>query len=229
MGSLVHGSNAAAITRAQMNNRRQARPRMSGLIMIEVLVSLVLVLLGILGLVGLQARAIQGETESYQRTQALVLLRAMVDSIEAHRQAATCFGSITTGTGTPYVGTGGTLPTVCTATGIAATDQGALDAINAWSDMVSGAGETAGGSSMGAMINGVGCVSLDLGATASTPDMYTVAVAWQGLSDLPAATPANDASVGEKNAAACGGSTLFGSAARRRVVWTTIELAKLRS
>jgi hypothetical protein len=48
------------------------------------------------------------------------------------------------------------------------------------------------------------------------------------LSDLPAATPANDASVGEKNAAACG-TGMYGNALRRRVVWTTIELAKLRS
>ena len=196
--------------------------------MIEVLVSLVIVLFGILGLVGLQARAYQGETESYQRTQALVLMRAMVDSIEAHRQAAPCFGTITTGSGTPYVGTGGTVPTVCTASGIAATDQGALDAITAWDDMVKGSGEASGGTSRGAMINGVGCVSLDLGATATDPDMYTVAVAWQGLSDLPAPTPANDASAGEKNAAACG-TGLFGSASRRRIVWTTIELAKLRS
>ena len=211
-----------------MNNRINACGRASGLIMIEVLVSLVIVLFGILGLVGLQARAYQGETESYQRTQALVLMRAMVDSIEAHRQAAPCFGTITTGSGTPYVGTGGTVPTVCTASGIAATDQGALDAITAWDDMVKGSGEASGGTSRGAMINGVGCVSLDLGATTTDPDMYSVAVAWQGLSDLPAPTPANDASAGEKNAAACG-TGLFGSASRRRIVWTTIELAKLRS
>ena len=196
--------------------------------MIEVLVALVIVLLGILGLVGLQSRAHQGETEAYQRTEALVLLRAMVDSIEAHRQAATCFGQITTGSGSPYVGTGGTAPSSCAATGVPATDQGALDAINAWNDMLQGAGETAGGNNVGAMINAVGCVSLDLGLNASTPDMYTVAVAWQGLSDLPAPTPANDASLGEKNAAACG-TGLFGSDLRRRVMWTTIELAKLRS
>jgi type IV pilus assembly protein PilV len=211
-----------------MNKQFQRFDRSSGLIMIEVQVALVIVLLGILGLVGLQARAHQGETEAYQRTQALVLLRAMVDSIEAHRQAATCFGDITTGSGTPYVGTGGTSPSSCGATGVAATDQGALDAINAWDDMLKGAGEVAGGASVGAMIGAVGCVSLDLGPDSSTPDMYTVAVAWQGLSDLPAATPANDASAGEKNAAACG-TGLYGNALRRRVVWTTIELAKLRS
>jgi type IV pilus assembly protein PilV len=211
-----------------MNSRFKSPRRHSGLIMIEVLVALVVVLLGILGLVGLQARAHQGEMEAYQRTQALVLLRDMVDSIESHRQAATCFGYTTGSSGTPYVGTGGTPPSSCAATGVAATDQGALDAINAWSDMVKGTGEKAGGTNVGAMINAVGCVALDLGAGSTVPDMYTVAVAWQGLSDLPAPTPAADASVGEKNAAACG-TGLFGNALRRRVVWTTIELAKLKS
>jgi type IV pilus assembly protein PilV len=196
--------------------------------MIEVLVALVVVLLGILGLVGLQARAHQGEMEAYQRSQALILLRDMVDSIESHRQAATCFGYTTTSTGTPYVGTGGSPPSSCSATGVAATDQGALDAINAWSDMVEGAGETVGSTNVGAMINAVGCVALDLSPDETTPDMYTIAVSWQGLSDLPAPTPANDASVGEKNAAACG-TGLYGDPLRRRVVWTTIELAKLRS
>src|SRR5689334_10269557 len=131
--------------------------RSSGLIMIEVLVALVLVLLGLMGLIGLQARAHEGEMESYQRAQALVLLRDMVDSIEAHRQVATCFGQITTGSGTPYVGTGGTVPSTCVATGVAATDQGAIDAMNAWSDMIKGAGEVVGGTNVGALISGVGC------------------------------------------------------------------------
>jgi type IV pilus assembly protein PilV len=204
--------------------------RASGLIMIEVLVAFVLVLVGLTGFVGLQARAHQGEMEAYQRTQALVLVRDMVDGIEAHRQAARCFGDITTGSGEPYVGTGRAPPTLCNATGVAATDQGALDAINAWSDMLKGAGEVAGENSVGAVINGIGCVSLDLGPDTSTPDIYTVAVAWQGLSDLQVATPVSDASIGEKNAAACGsGTTLWqGAPLRRRVVWTTIALAKLR-
>jgi type IV pilus assembly protein PilV len=195
--------------------------------MIEVLVALALVLIGILGLVGLQARAHQGETEAYQRTQALVLARDMVDRIETHRQAARCFGEITTGTGTPYVGTSGTPPASCAATGVPATDDAALAAINAWSALLTGTSEVAGGSNVGAMIDAVGCVSVDIGPDAVTPDKYTVAVAWQGLTDLPAPSPAGDASLGEQNAAACG-TGLFGGADRRRVVWTTIELAKLR-
>jgi type IV pilus assembly protein PilV len=214
-----------------MTSQYAASVRPSGFIMIEVLVAVVLILLGLLGLVGLQGRMQRAELEAYQRTQAMILMRGMVESLETHRQAASCFGAITTSTGAPYVGTGGTPPASCSASGVPATDQGALDAINAWSSMLQGAGETAGGNSVGAMINGIGCVSVNPGPDASTPDLYTVAVAWQGLTDLPAATPANDASTAEKNAAACGsGSSLWSSSPlRRRVVWTTVALAKLRS
>jgi type IV pilus assembly protein PilV len=212
---------------APMTDRSMSARAESGFLMIEVLVALALVLIGILGLVGLQSRAHQGEMESYQRTQALVVLRDLVDRLETHRQAATCFG-FTTSSGSPYVGTGGTLPGVCNATGVPATDQAALDAITAWSSHLEGTSELSGGSNVGAMINAVGCVALDPAPDTVTPDMYTVAVAWQGLSDLPPATPAADASAGEKNAAACG-TGLFGTEARRRIVWTTIELGKLRS
>ena len=212
---------------APMIERNVSAARSAGFLMIDCLVALALVLIGLLGLAGLHARLYQGETEAYQRTQALVLLRVMVDGIEAHRQAATCFGFTTTATGTPYIGNGGTLPVTCTATGVAATDQGALDTMTAWDNLIKGAGEVAGGSNVGAIVKGVGCVALDLAPNAITPDRYTVAVAWQGLTDLPTLSPPGDASTGEKNAAACG-TGLFGNALRRRVVWTTIEMAKLR-
>jgi type IV pilus assembly protein PilV len=207
-------------------HRRHGRSA-AGFIMIEVLVALALVLIGILGLVGLQSRAHQGEMEAYQRTQALVFMRDMVDRIETHRQAARCFGQITTSLGTPFVGTSGTVPASCAATGVPATDDAALAAITAWSDLLAGAGEQVDAANVGAMIDAIGCVAVDVGPDAVTPDTYTVAVAWQGLSDFPVATPAADASTGEKNAAACG-TGLFGGEARRRVVWTTLSLAKLR-
>ena len=56
--------------------------------MIEVLVTLVILVFGLLGLAGLQSRAQVAETESYQRTQALVLVRDMADRLSANRAAA---------------------------------------------------------------------------------------------------------------------------------------------
>jgi len=69
--------------------KRHSHPtRQAGFLMLEALVTLVLLLFGLLGLVALQARAQQAETESYQRVQALVLLRDMADRINASRYAA---------------------------------------------------------------------------------------------------------------------------------------------
>jgi type IV pilus assembly protein PilV len=56
--------------------------------MIEVLVSVVILLIALLGTAGLIARSGQSEMESYQRAQALTLLKDMVARINANRQAA---------------------------------------------------------------------------------------------------------------------------------------------
>ena len=62
-----------------MNSVNFRSPRNSGFTMIEVLVSLLVITFGLLGLAGLQTRMQQAEFESYQRSQALVLLYDMVD------------------------------------------------------------------------------------------------------------------------------------------------------
>src|SRR5213593_4800701 len=72
--------------------------RQAGFLMIEVLVAMFILLIGLLGLVGLQSRAQQAETESYQRVQALTLLRDMADRINANRGAA---ASYVTGSSSP--------------------------------------------------------------------------------------------------------------------------------
>src|SRR3954453_9477866 len=64
------------------------RSREAGYLLIEVLITMFILAVGLLGVVGLQARAQQAETDSYQRTQALVLLRDMAARINAnHGQA----------------------------------------------------------------------------------------------------------------------------------------------
>jgi type IV pilus assembly protein PilV len=52
-----------------------------GFSMIEVLISIIIIALGLLGLAGLQARMTSAETESYQRSQALILVEDMVNRI----------------------------------------------------------------------------------------------------------------------------------------------------
>src|SRR5260370_38234763 len=78
-----------------------------GFAMLEVLITLLILLLGLLGLLGLMTRANTAELESYQRVQAVILMRDMLNRIEADRAVAGCHSNGTGGTqfGTGYAGT----------------------------------------------------------------------------------------------------------------------------
>jgi type IV pilus assembly protein PilV len=194
----------------------------SGFSMIEVLVALMIVVLGLMGLAGMQVRMQQAEFESYQRAQALVLMQDMVDRIQIHRVTASCFRFTNPASGSPFLGTGATHAAACSAsTGNDNTQ--AVTSINGWSNALTGATETKGGSAVGAMVGARGCVSYDAaseltdssGAFISGTGLYTVAVAWQGTTDTIAPTV---------NCA----NGLYGSNARRRVVSTQFRLPYLR-
>src|SRR6266568_2914990 len=59
-----------------------------GFAMLEVLITLLILLLGLLGLLGLMTRANTAELESYQRVQAVILMRDMLNKIESNRAVA---------------------------------------------------------------------------------------------------------------------------------------------
>lgn len=91
--------------------RKNVAPRLTkdmGFSLIEVLVTIVILLIGLLGLAGLQGRALTSQMESYQRSQALILLKDMADRIDANRNVASCYavsnapGGISLGTGTLF-------------------------------------------------------------------------------------------------------------------------------
>lgn len=177
-----------------------------GFLMIEVLITMFILVIGLLGVVGLQARAQQAETESYQRTQALILLRDMSDRINANRTNAASYVT------TSPLGTSNTL--TCTApTTIVDIDK------CAWSAALIGAAETTGTCNVstgqncaGAMIGGRGCVTqLD-----ATNRIYLIEVSWQGL--VPTAAP--PASV------TCG-ANLYGAEEYRRTVTTVLQIGDL--
>jgi len=132
-----------------------------GFILLEVLVTIVILAIGLLGIAGLQARATIAESEGYQRAQALVLAQDMVDRIYANRdQAATYVQN--------DVGTSGTV-TCTTAMSVKNRD------ICEWGNLLIGASESAGGSSVGTLLGGRGCI------TAGGANEYFVTVVWQGL------------------------------------------------
>jgi len=188
---------------------RGTRSAQSGFLMIEVLITMFILVLGLLGVVGLQARAQQAETESYQRSQALILLRDMADRMNANRAN---IASYVTGTSTP-LGTGDSNTGCATPATPVAADK------CAWSIALLGAAETTGACNtatgancVGAMIGARGCVT-ELDATAK---IYLVEVVWQGL----APTAAPPASV------VCG-KDLYGAEELRRAVTTVVQIGDL--
>jgi len=198
------------ITRAMRLGRRLAR----GTSMIEVLVTLVIIAFGLLGMVGLQAKLQSTEMESYQRTQALLLLDDLRGRIEANRLQVTHYPEHAP-VDSP-VGAGMTCP--ATAAGSTRSQQD----VQQWCLDLQGAAETVGTNKVGAMIGGRGCVE-DLGVGPNGDQTVRVSVAWQGLT--PIAAPAE----------ACGANLYNGAAGTpcqgdlcRRVVSTVVRIANLK-
>jgi type IV pilus assembly protein PilV len=197
-----------------MNRTRSSRVQ-AGFTMIEVLVTLVILLIGLLGLAALQSRAQVLETESYQRTQALVLLRDVAGRISANRIDAATY---VTGTTTP-LGQGSGVD--CSPSGTPPTTTAGRDLCE-WDAALKGAAEASGGA---CAANGTNCVGAMLGArgciTSPAANQYLVAVVWQGM----APTAAPPASV------VCG-QNLYGSSTGiddtlRRAVTTVVQFGNL--
>jgi type IV pilus assembly protein PilV len=173
-----------------------------GATLIEVLVTLIIIAFGLLGMAGLQVRLQTSEMESYQRSQALLLLNDMANRIAANRNAGASYV-----TGTTY-GSGMTCPTVVAT--IADRD------INEWCLALQGAAEMSAGSRLGAMIGGRGCVTSESGD-------YMVSVVWQGLT--PVSTPPASVTCGANSYDTTG--TPCVSDLCRRYVTTLVRVANL--
>lgn len=139
----------------------------AGFSLIEVLVTLVILMTGLLGLAGLQGRALTAQLESYQRSQALVLIKDMSDRLNANREFSSSYA-----TASP-VGVGAAACNVGANT--ATTD------LCEWSKALQGSAE---GTTSGAMIGARGCI---YELSSALPKKYLIAVAWQGLTK--SATP----------------------------------------
>ena len=186
-----------------------AGQRQRGVLLIEVLVTLVIVSIGLLGLAGVQIHIQRAELDAYQRSQALLLLSDMVSRISTNRSHAS---SYLVAVSSP-LGAGASCPT-----GTATVAQ--LD-LAEWCNALQGAAETVvvGGvtATVGGLVNGRGCIE-------NLSGDYLVTVAWQGqvaLSPPPASV-------------ACGAGRYNGSTGSdcaddrcRRVVTTLVRLADL--
>ena len=198
---LAIGKEGAAI------DARRACPTHRGFAMLEVLVTLLILVLGLLGLLGVMTRATTAELESYQRVQAMILMRDMFNRIESNRAVASCYsnGAVGTQFGTGYAGT----PSC--ALGTAAQSAQAVADMTAWNAALLGSAETQAGNKVGAMIGARGCITQIDAAN----NIYMISVVWQGM------TPTVAPSV------ACGQAQYGASDALRRALAVTLRIGIL--
>lgn len=175
-----------------------ARRKNAGFSMIEVLITIVILMIGLLGLAGLQMKALTAQMESYQRSQALILLKDMADRIDANRKNATSYVTALN----PAV----SCPAA--ASSVVSTD------LNEWCNALLGAAEVQGAAKVGAMIGAQGCITQTAAPAGGIESQYLVAVAWQGLNSTAAPT------------ITCG-SGQYGNEALRRVVALPVSIANL--
>lgn len=186
-----------------MVNARAGLFRESGVTMIEVLVTILILVVALLALGRLQARLQTSEMESYQRAQALILAKDMAARLLANRKNAAAYV-----TEAP-VGGSDNCPT------LRATR---LDADLAdWCESLRGAAERdAADNRVGAMIGGRGCV-----ASTGVADEYRVTVAWQGL--VPVSLPSGSPGCGA-GAYDGGGNSACVNDRCRRIVSTVVRV-----
>ncbi|MDH3461063.1 MAG: type IV pilus modification protein PilV [Burkholderiaceae bacterium] len=177
----------------RLQKPNSAALRQCGGILIEVLISILVCAFALLGFVGMQARATTGEFESYQRSQALVLVGDMASRISANRVNAAAYlvgGLIGAGAMEDCAGLNGAALDLCE-----------------WGNLIRGSTEVRGGTNVGSMISARGCIALAAGTT----DRYVVSVVWQGVVATGAPT------------SVCGqGDGAFPTEALRRVVASTV-------
>lgn len=194
-----------------MPRRMKNHHLQAGFSMIEVMVSLVILMLSLLGLVGLIVVSQRAESESYQRSQALLLLQDIAGRMNSNRRVAACY-AITTDVlnGAPFMGVGSVVTPSC-GYGTLQANALAVSDLTAWNGLLLGTGETLNGSNLGAMVGARGCVSFDIPS-----GIYVVSVAWQGL--VITAAPNTNLSCGKG---------LYGSEALRRVVSMNVKISNL--
>ena len=176
-----------------------------GTSLVEVLVTMVILSIGLLALVVLHGRLHLLQMESYQRSQALILLNDMAARITLNRNDIDSYV-----TGVTPVGVGAACP-------VAGVTRQEND-MNEWCDALQGAAETLAANQVGAMVGGRGCIE-DIGG-----GEYLVTVAWQGQAPI-SAPPAS---------VACGLGDYDGPVGTpcqndlcRRVVTTVVRIATL--
>ena len=184
--------------------------RSSGGTLIEVLVTVMLVSVGLLSLAKLQAVMQVTEMESYQRSQALLLVRDMANRIAINRQLANTY---LVAADSP-LGAGMTCPVTGSTSTLTQID------LAEWCLALQGAAETLGTSQIGSVIGGRGCIE-----QLTNSNEYMVTVAWQGM--VPLVAPASTVACGATLYRTSSGGVCDASEMCRRTVTTIVRVEPL--
>ncbi|MDP9932504.1 prepilin-type N-terminal cleavage/methylation domain-containing protein [Variovorax paradoxus] len=185
-----------------------------GFTLIEVLVTIAVMLVGLLGVIGMQARAAVIEFESYQRGEALALVREMQARLTDSRTIVTGYldSAVSSTDGSVYVGSGANAKDFSTASvcvgGAGVPLAEAKFEMCQWGLALQGTAAMEGTSKVGAMIGARGCLIRVVPAENNAlADIY-VTVVWQGKSR--GAEPDADSPAGK-----CASAVNFGAGLRR--------------
>ena len=206
---------------AELQRSRSQVAGMRGFTLIEVLVTIVIMLLGILGVIGMQARSTIMEFESYQRGEALSLVREMQVHLTHPRTIVTGYldPTVSSTDGSVYVGSGEdakdfSAGSVCVAGAAGAPLAQAQFEMCQWGQSLQGAAVVEDPSTtkvkVGAMIGARGCVIRVVPAENNAlADLY-VTVVWQGQTKGVEPDPKSAAGL-------CASGVDFGTGLRRGV------------
>ncbi len=170
--------------------------RASGFTLLDILIALIIFAFGMLALARVMAQSSLSEVEASQRSQAMTLAQDMSERVNLNRKNAAAYVG-------DYAATWGPNG-AADCSGMAGVDKDRCE----WQNLLAGSTTLDGKSAIGAPIAARGCVFNP------APNIYVIAVAWQGL--VP--TTGSDS--------ACGANA-FDREENRRVFSTVVQIATL--
>lgn len=165
--------------------------RQDGFTLIEVLITIVVAAIGLLAVAGLQIMTKKFNYDAVQRTSASTLAQAMVERMRSNPSSLNAYLTSDAASVSASVSCKGATAQ-CTPAEMATFD------LAEWGQALEGSASKSEGVNAGGLVNPTGCVTAD----GTVAGLYTVAVAWQGVTGM--ATPEPGAPDDDPQLNACG-------------------------